>query len=241
MPVNLVKIEILSIYKDSGGNQKMLPSRMAQCTPDTLKALQGIRDDLQAAGGDLVLSDLFRSYEMQLQSHLDFVTHKKKAFSPPPGGSMHEAGRACDLDLSALKMKLADFWPIAQKHEMRPIIATPNSGQSEAWHFDCRGSHDLVYSYYKSGKGTNMKPYEAMSASGILAIGVKVDRFGPNQSAAALQAALVRLGFELGSIDGQIGDNTRKALTAAGIPLTDTETELAAALDQLKAKFPEEF
>jgi hypothetical protein len=124
---------------------------------------------------------------------------------------------------------------------MRPIIGTPDSGKSEAWHFDCPGSHDLVHSYYKSGKGTNMKPYEAMSASGILAIGVQVDRFGKNQSAAALQSALVRLGFELGSIDGGIGQKTRDALTAAGIPLTDTETELAAAVEKLKAKFPEEF
>jgi hypothetical protein len=241
MPVNLLKLDIRSIYKDASGQQKMLPERMAQCTPDTRKALLGIRDDLRAAGGDLVLSDLFRSYEMQKQSHLDFVNKKKTAFSPAPGGSLHEAGRACDLDLSSLKMKLADFWVIAARHRMRPIIATPDSGKNEAWHFDCRGSHDLVYSYYKSGKGNNMKPYEAMSASAILAIGVKVDRFGQNQNVAALQSALVRLGFELGSIDGQIGNNTRKALTAAGIPLSDTDTELAAALEKLKAKFPEEF
>ena len=241
MTVNLVKIDILSVYPEGKTPKVMLPERMANCTPDTKKALEGIRDDLRAAGGDLALSDLFRSYDMQLQSHLDFVNHKKKAFSPPPGGSMHEAGRACDLDLGKLNMKLADFWEVAKKHGMRPIIGTPDSKLSEAWHFDNRGSHDLVYSYYKSGKGTNMKPYEAMSASGILAIGVKVDKFGKNQSAAALQAALVRLGFELGSIDGEIGKKTRDALTAAGIPLSDTETELAAAVEKLKAKFPEEF
>src|SRR6266403_3033366 len=199
MPINLIKLDILSIYPIGSSPKKSLPERMAQCTPDTKKALTSIRDDLRSAGGDLVLSDLFRSYDMQKQSHLDFVNKKKTAFSPAPGGSLHEAGRACDLDLSSLKMKLSDFWVVAARHGMRPIIATPDSGKNEAWHFDCRGSHDLVYSYYKSGKGNNMKPYEAMAASAIMAIGVKVDRFGQNQNAAALQSALIRLGFELGS------------------------------------------
>jgi hypothetical protein len=41
---------------------------------------------------------------MQLQSHLDWKTGKKSAFSPPPGGSLHEAGRALDLDLDSLGM-----------------------------------------------------------------------------------------------------------------------------------------
>ena len=129
---------------------------------------------------------------------------------------LHEAGRACDLDLEKLNMSLKKFWPIAKKHGMTPIIAKPISTQKEAWHFDCRGSHDLVYKYYAQGKGSNMLPYEAMAASGILSIGVPVDRFGANQKAAAIQAALIRLGFSLGNLDGQIGQKTRTALTQAG-------------------------
>jgi hypothetical protein len=124
---------------------------------------------------------------------------------------------------------------------MQPIIAAPNSGQSESWHFDCRGSHDVVYEYYKAGKGNNMKPYAAMAASGILSIGVKVDQFGKNQTEAALQAALIRLGCELGNIDGQIGKKTRDALAQVGIPASDSQAELAAANEKLKTKFPEEF
>ena len=64
---------------------------MAQCTPD-MKADR--RRRLQAKGGKLILSDLFRSYQMQFDAHQDFVTGRKKANSPPPGGSLHEAGRA---------------------------------------------------------------------------------------------------------------------------------------------------
>jgi D-alanyl-D-alanine dipeptidase len=144
----LEDIKIKSIYPSGD-----LPKNMARCTPDMLNALQGAAADVKTAGGELILSDLYRSYDMQLHAHLDYVTGKKKAFSPPPGGSMHEAGRAFDLDLSSLKMKLSDFWKIAAKHQLQPIIDTPSAGALEAWHFDCRGSHGLVYDYYAAGKG----------------------------------------------------------------------------------------
>jgi hypothetical protein len=83
----LVPIKIDSIY---GGP---LPQRLAKCTPDMYAAIFALKQQLQSVAADLVLSDLFRSYEMQLQAHSDFVTKKKSAYSPPPGGSMHEAGR----------------------------------------------------------------------------------------------------------------------------------------------------
>jgi hypothetical protein len=166
---------------------------MAHCTTDMLGAARLVAADVKVAGGQLILSDMYRSYDMQLQAHLDYVTGKKTAFSPSPGGSMHEAGRAFDLDLSALKMKLSDFWKIADKHGLKPIIDTPSAGANEAWHFDCRGSHDLVYKYYASGKGDNFAgPYAAMAASAIVSKGVKVDALGSNPIAGFIQSGLVR-------------------------------------------------
>jgi LAS superfamily LD-carboxypeptidase LdcB len=91
-------------------------------------------------GHNLRLSDLFRSYEMQRQAHLDFVEKRKKAFSPPPGGSMHEAGRAMDIDLSSMGVPLKQFWEIANAHGFFPIIDAPIASRSESWHFDCRGA-----------------------------------------------------------------------------------------------------
>jgi len=240
MKTPLPGINIESIYfKDE--KRLPLPSRMAQCTPDTQAALIAIGKAVEKKGGHLYLSDLFRSYEMQLQSHLDFKSGKKKAFSPPPGGSMHEAGRAFDLDLDNLKIKLADFWEIGKKFGVFPIIDKPIAGKSEAWHFDCRGSHQKVYEYYTAGKGKNMKSYTAMSASGILSIGVKVDAFGKNQSDAAVQAGLIRLGFELGNIDGDIGQKTRDALDKAKITWTNADEVLLAVENQLKEKYPQEY
>lgn len=242
MTTPMQPIEILSIYFKNN-NRLNLPERMARCTPDMKRAVLNVREELRLRGIDLFLSDMFRSREMQQKAHID--NKKKGIFSPPAGSSMHEAGRAFDLDLSALLkdrlLTLEQFWEIARPNGLFPIIGIPDPKKSEAWHFDCRGSHGKVRDYYRDGKGGNkMKPYEAMSASAILAIGVKVDRF-PNQTAAGIQSALIRLGHELGALDGMIGNKTRDALAAAGVPEADETTMLLHLEERLKEVFPEEF
>jgi D-alanyl-D-alanine dipeptidase len=244
MTAPLNEITRLSVYKNAAGLRVVLPKRMARCTPDMEKAIQDAGSALEARGGHLYLSDLFRSYDMQFQSHMDFVNKKKTAFSPPPGGSLHEAGRALDLDLDNIKVKLSDFWDIAKSVGLSPIINKPTPGVSESWHFDCRGSHQIVYDHYQSGKGgTNFKkPYAAMAASAILAIGVKVDQFGPNQTAAAIQSALIRLGQNIGSMDGSIGKNTKDGLAAVGVSFSADLPAVSAALEELlRESFPNEY
>jgi hypothetical protein len=239
----LIPIDILSVYKNKLGDLLPLPTRMAQCTPDTYSAIYSIAKDVAQMGGKLILSDLFRSYDMQAQSHLDYVAGRKKAFSPPPGGSFHEAGRAFDLDLGALKITLADFWKIAEKHELNPIISQPDSNKSEAWHFDCRGSHQIVYQYYADGNGTNFKPYTAAAASAILSIGVNVDTFGSNQKQAAIQSCLIRLGKTIGNIDGQLGKNSHKAIDELGVifDLNNIDGMLIQIENLVQHQFPKEF
>jgi hypothetical protein len=243
MTTPLNDIAILSIYKNAAGARALLPKKMARCTPDMQKAIQEASAALEAKGGHLYLSDLFRSYDMQFQSHMDWVNKKKKAFSPAPGGSLHEAGRAFDLDLESMKIKLADFWEIAKAVGLSPIIDKPTAGVSESWHFDCRGSHQVVYDYYRSGQGTNFaKPYAAMAASAILSIGVKVDKFGQNQAAAAIQSGLIRLGQNIGNIDGSIGKRTKDALEAVGVAFsTDLQAVRDALEEPLRKKFPGEY
>ena len=106
MPSPLVKPVISSTYPSAGPRGPM-PERMARVTPDMKRALYGIRDELQAQGGKFELSDLFRSYDMQFQAYLDYSSGKKSSKSPPPGSSMHESGRAFDLDLESMKVSLA--------------------------------------------------------------------------------------------------------------------------------------
>ena len=235
MPVTytpLIPINIASIYHGP------LPHRMAQCTPDTKVAIEGVAGDLAAMGYGIRLSDLFRSHHMQAQSHADFVQGRKKAFSPPPGGSLHEAGRAMDIDLSSIGVPLPRFWEIAKAHGFSPIIDTPDPNRSESWHFDCHGSHHAVYEYVQSGKaGAMLAPYTQMAQSAILAIGVKLDVI-PAQDVAYLQAGLIRLGFDPGRIDGVQGNRTVKALGDAGADMRDPATWLSGAL---LAKFPGEY
>jgi len=241
MAAILVRPVVMSVYLVNGQRVPM-PERMARVTADTKKALYGIRGELQAAGGKLALSDLFRTYDMQLQAHLDFSSGKKKAFSPPPGGSMHEAGRAFDIDLDAMKVSLPTFWEIAQRWGVKPIIAAPERGKNECWHFECRGSHQRVYDHYQAGKGTNFaKPGEAMAASAIVSVGLPHDRFKGKEDAAYLQSGLIRLGHDVGNIDGDIGPKTLAKLASLGIS-GDTLAAQASGLDALlQQQFPEEF
>jgi hypothetical protein len=242
MSAPLVDVTITSIYKNADGDRVPLPKRMAHCTPDMKAALRAVGAELEQRSGRLFLSDLFRSFDMQLQSHLDFVNGKKKAFSPPPGGSLHEAGRALDLDLDGLApVTLAEFWDLARPHGLLPIINKPTPGVSESWHFDCRGSHHIVYEYYQAGNGTNFKPYAAMAASAILAIGVQVEKFGQNQAAALIQSSLIRLGQVIGDIDASIGKKTRSAIDAVGVPFGEPQAMLVALDGLLRQKFPGEY
>ena len=229
----LVPITVASIY-----NNAALPTRMAKCTPDTAAGILGLADDLRSLGHQLRLSDLFRSYDMQRQAYLDYVEGRKKAYSPPPGGSMHEAGRAMDIDLSAIGIPLSQFWEIARARGFSPIIDSPVSTRSEAWHFDRRGSHDAVYKYVQQGNaGSSIPPYTQMAHSAILAIGVHVDSL-PDQSVGYLQSALIRLGFDPGRIDGIMGERTLGAMRNAGVDPDDPAGSLTL---RLKEKFPLEF
>lgn len=229
----LVPIAVSSIYRGP------LPKRMALCTPDTKTAIEGLLADLRGMGFALRLSDLFRSYDMQKQANEDFVTGRKQAFSPPPGGSLHESGRAMDIDLSSMGVPLARFWEIAGARGFDPVIDRPDTRLSESWHFECRGSHKIVYEYVRSGRAGSMAgPYVQMAHSAIMAVGVRLDAI-PNVEAGWIQAALIRLGFDPGRIDGVIGDRTRGALRDAGVPGEAAATGLENLLvKKFAAEYP---
>ena len=225
----LVPVNLPSIY-----NNQPLPARMARASKDFALALA----DLSQRLPKLRWSDLFRSYEMQKAANEDYLQGRKKAFSPPPGGSLHEAGRAMDIDLSSIGMSLADFWAFLKPLGMVPIINQPDSKMSEAWHFEYRGSHQLVYDYAAAGNvRADISPYKQAAMSAILGLGVHVDQV-KDQDVALVQSALIRLGYDAGPIDGDPGARTSAALQNAGATLDNAEQVLA---QRLQEKFPLEY
>jgi hypothetical protein len=241
MKTPLVPIQVPSIYKNATGQRVPVPTRMAKCTPDMYTAILKVGAEVEALGGKLYLSDLFRSYEMQFQAHMDYKSGKKAAFSPAPGGSLHEAGRSLDLDLEGLKIPLAKFWEVGAKHGLTPIITEPNPKMKEAWHFDCRGSHGKVYEYYASGKGKDQKPYAAMAASAILGAGLTHDAFKGREAEAALQSHLIKLGHEIGNMDGILGAKSFEALEKIGVARGEPLAMLEALEHLIQKAFPDEY
>jgi hypothetical protein len=241
MTSNLFSVVVMSPYLVSN-KPVLLPRRMAVATADMKAAILGLESALNGVGGELVLSDLFRSYDMQYQSHLEWLNKQKTAFSPPPGGSFHEAGRAFDLDLSKIGVSLSELWNLAAPLGLVPIISSPDPKQDEAWHFECRGSHQLVYEHYKAGRGSNFdKPYKAAAASAIIAIGVHVDAFGDGQAVAYLQSGLIRLGYDIGNLDGRAGPRTRRALEQLEADPYDLPAATILINERLQEKFSGEF
>lgn len=229
----LVDISIASVY-----NNGPLPHGLARCAPDTRVAILALSQALQNRSRTLRLSDLFRSHDLQQHAHEDWVTGRKKAYSPPAGGSMHEAGRAIDIDLKAIGMPLAEFWTLAARFGFTPIISKPNPALPEAWHFDHRGSHQRVYDYIRSGKaGEQHSPYQQMAISAILFAGLEIDNL-PNQNVAIVQSGLIRLGYDIGPIDGINGRRTQAALDRIH---QDQGTAVHSVLDQLREKWPHEY
>ena len=109
MPDPSVKPLVRSIY-EVAGERVLMPERMAKVSPADLKrALYGIRDELQVVGGKLELSDLFRSYACSCRLTSTSSVRKRRPSARRQAAACTEAGRAFDVDLSRIKVSLADF------------------------------------------------------------------------------------------------------------------------------------
>jgi len=205
--------ETTSIYKRDGVRVK-LPFPLNQMVCTAIEGFHSMRDEVIALGGQLYLSDCFRTYDMQYQAHLDYTTGKKKAFSPPPGRSFHEAGRAIDIDVENLGISLSRFWDIASKHGWVPIIAKPSTSYSECWHFDFREFWEIILQKYGYSKAANLA---------IMDIGVNVDEVLLSQGHLAVQG---RYDMALDGIHGKMTEAAmRKFKYDVGLPIDSEYTE----------------
>jgi|GEM_PF-3819255 len=194
----LAPVLVPSIYRNYSVD---LPSRLAWFTPDTAVALEKLREQVSHAGGTLYLSDGFRSELDQARARFDYLTGQgryaereslirmfpllrgyvacnngrgKKAFSPEPGGSMHEAGRAIDVDMdpARLGMDQRTFADIAHACGWRDIVhdnfGNPNRVDvREEWHWEFPGPFLAIYEQALAETGSQRHAYREMTRRAI--------------------------------------------------------------------------
>ncbi len=193
--------EILSAYNTGGvGGPRhhllslnQIPSReepYAGMLPlDVCGALLKLHQEVKALGGDLRISDARRRPSEE--------SHK----------SWHHSGRAIDIDLDELNLKLSELWDLAKPLGWNPIISEPDPTQKEAWHFEFRGVWGPV---------KDRTSYRQASVGALLDLGLTREWQGFWKQK-TIQANLQRAGFDCGEIDGMIGPKTRAAIVAASL------------------------
>lgn len=213
--------------------------RAGRATADTAEALYALHEAVSAAGGDLRITDLWRSVATQQEareryerwifagrpkpgsSGFDSRTMKADLVAKP-GRSYHNAGRAIDVHLAALRFpgvaadrQLDALWELARPIGWTPILRSPEERVSEAWHFDYFGPWARVRARVGYEQG-------AIAAAADVGNGEPVPAY-------QVQGGLHRAGYSVGEIDGDIGPKTRAGLRASGYtgPFTDTPAMVA--------------
>jgi len=183
-------------------------------SPDMFEALKILNIKIKSQKGNLYITDLFRSWETQKKARENYLS-KKGSYVAEPGASFHNAGRAVDISVDELNFEkckkedwLKKFWDIALPIGFHPIIEKPDIKVSEAWHFDFPGT-DWEKPYKKLS-------YSEVAKCAILDIGKWDDNVSSKETKKKMfiQSQLIRLGhYEIGKVDGIIGNKTRKVLS----------------------------
>jgi len=196
------QIVIPSIYRNSSGQRVVLPKRMALLESCAAHSLNLLANHITKIGGELYLSDAYRTREMQSKAREDYTSGRKSAFSPAAGESIHEAGRAIDIDVDSLRIELSHFWEIASLYGWRPIISTPSRKISECWHFEYLAywyREDLLAAFRKCSI------LEAYLENNICTL-------SESERCFLLQGYLKLMNFYTLALDGIAGPGTREAI-----------------------------
>jgi hypothetical protein len=113
-----------------------MPERLAKMVRPAAESLQEVYQDVVAAGGHLYISDMFRDAEQQHRAHLDFLSGRKSSFSPDTCSSVHEAGRAIDIDAFDTGIGHQKVRAILNAHGW--VNITPSLTGTECWHYEFR-------------------------------------------------------------------------------------------------------
>lgn len=120
----LKPIYITGIYRTP---KNLLPAHMAKLHPDVVEPFYAFVQAVKAAGGRVVVSDMFRSWQMQANAH-----KAKGKLAVASGTSYHEAGLAFDAALTETGIPYKLFESIAKKHGFE---SGAGWRKREPWHF----------------------------------------------------------------------------------------------------------
>lgn len=249
-PIQLVPVDpsIVSSYDKSGktGSPRQNCTALARlgkagvAHPEMAVALKSLSDAVAAAGGDFRVTECHRDVGVQKAARAKYdnwvkagkpspgsaawnASTMKNAFVAAPGRSGHNAGRSIDVHLDMLKFpgvpadkQLDRLWEIAIPLGWKPIIKAADERASEAWHFDFPGELKGVM---------DRLGYEQWALCGALLVG-----HGDIQGFPAVtQALLCRAGFDIGKIDGVLGQKSFAALALAlGVTLAQAQAVASA-------------
>ena len=192
-------------------------------------ALVQLVRQVRQVGGSLRVTDAYRSVEQQATARARYDRwHRagrpkkgeagwdegmKAAYVALPGRSFHNAGRAIDIHVAALRFpdvpasqQLDTLWRIAIPLGWTPILRAPVEGASESWHFDFLGEWKPV---------VERRGYEEAAIAAVLETGQN-EAFPACGTTRHIQGQLHRAGYDCGSIDGVFGAKTEGALHASG-------------------------
>lgn len=187
-------------------------------TPDTFYDLKELEKSVTQQGGQLKINSIYRSWEKQQELfNLHAKEPKKYPVASAPGKSFHQSGRAIDFAIQELNFRgvpkekwLEKFWSLYIPLGFTPIIDKPDMDMSESWHVDHLGPWTSVRT--KLG-------YLTTAQCAILDVG----NWNPKEESVKekkmfIQSQLLRLGrFEIGRIDGILGNKSKTALDFLGI------------------------
>ena len=97
---------MLSIFQNVQNQVMPFPEHKAFLAKSAASSIYDANLKIIDAGGRLYISEMWRSSDDQRKSYIDFVTGRKASFSLPPGLSMHESGRAIDIDTRPDKLRI---------------------------------------------------------------------------------------------------------------------------------------
>lgn len=226
---------ILSSYGTAGtdisiprsGLKPLVLTSMGKMTPDAADGLLALHNAVLSAGGDFRVTDCFRSIKTQEEAHQKYLNwHNageprtsdprwdpktmKNAVVAKPGRSFHNSGRSIDVHIAALRFpnvaadkQLDKLWDLARPIGWEPIISVPDEKMSESWHFDFLGCWKPV----KARAG-----YESTAVSAAADVG----NGEADEGWRRVQGGLHRAGFNVGTVDGVVGNRTKDGLAASG-------------------------